>query len=169
MNSLKPKWDALATPIKILAIGLSLAIAVIVAVKVLPALVAAMGIGILLLVLFIPYWIPTIIAFARKHPSKLGILAVNFFFGWSFIGWVLSLVWALSNTARGATQSVIVQTTVNPMFVVGNTGTAAPMIPQVEVADALNGHHDNALTGKPEPGLYPSTTLPPVPAQDPNV
>lgn len=169
MNSLRSKWDDLATPIKILAIGLCLAVAIIVAIKILPALVAAMGIGLLLVVLFIPYWIPTIIAFVRRHPSKLAILAANFFFGWSFIGWVLSLVWALSSTARAAPQAVVVQTTVNPMFVVGNTGTAAPVLPQVAVADALNGHHDDALAGKPEQAPYPAATLPPVPVHYPDM
>jgi Superinfection immunity protein len=168
MNNVKTKWDTLATPLKILAIGLSIAIALIVAIKVLPALVAAMGIGLLLIVLFIPYWIPTIIAFVRKHPSKVAILALNFFFGWSFIGWVASLVWALSNTARATPQAVVVQTTVNPTFVVGNTLTAAPVLPQVEVADALNGHHDPVLTGKPEQVPYPAATIAPVAVQNPD-
>jgi hypothetical protein len=64
----------------------------------------------------------------------------------------------------------VVQTTVNPIFVVGNTGTAAPVLPQVDVADALNGYRDSALTGKA--GQVPYTgpnTLSPVPVQDANL
>lgn len=43
------------------------------------------------------YFIPTIIAFARGKSNKAAILALNFFLGWSLIGWVVSLVWALAN------------------------------------------------------------------------
>jgi hypothetical protein len=42
------------------------------------------------------YFIPTIIAFARNKTNKVAILALNTLLGWSFIGWVVSLVWALS-------------------------------------------------------------------------
>ena len=41
------------------------------------------------------YLLPSLIAFIRKCPSLLSIFALNLFLGWSFIGWVASLVWAL--------------------------------------------------------------------------
>lgn len=142
MNSLKVKWEDLATPLKAVVAGVGAIIAIVFVVKVLPALVAAMGLAALIAVLFIPYWIPTIVAFVRKHPSKAGILAVNFFFGWTFIGWVLSLAWALSdNTARGAATTVVVNTTVSPTFSVGNTEMAPAS--QYRVGDGLNGRQYN--------------------------
>ncbi|MFO0879974.1 MAG: superinfection immunity protein [Gemmataceae bacterium] len=42
------------------------------------------------------YAVPTLVAFLRDHHNKLAILAVNLFFGWSGVGWVLALVWALT-------------------------------------------------------------------------
>lgn len=50
----------------------------------------AMGIfGILL------YFLPTIVAFVRNHPQRWGIALLNFFLGWTFLGWIGSLVWAV--------------------------------------------------------------------------
>lgn len=51
------------------------------------------------------YFIPSFVAFNRKHQSKLAILALNIFLGWTFIGWVISLVWSLSGTT-GNTDSI---------------------------------------------------------------
>jgi hypothetical protein len=55
------------------------------------------------------YFLPAILAFQRNKSSKIAILALNFFLGWSLIGWVVSLVWALTNEQR----PVIVQQTFN--------------------------------------------------------
>ena len=57
--------------------------------------------GLLLFVVFLSvltffYFLPTIVAVSNKHPSIPGILLLNFFFGWSVLGWVISLVWAVS-------------------------------------------------------------------------
>lgn len=41
------------------------------------------------------YLIPTFVAFHREHERKLPIFAVNFFTGWSVVGWIACLVWAL--------------------------------------------------------------------------
>ena len=41
------------------------------------------------------YFLPTIIAFKKERDNKVSILALNLFLGWSLIGWVVSLVWAL--------------------------------------------------------------------------
>lgn len=49
-------------------------------------------IGVLIFGHFIPYYI----ASARNHPNKYPILAINFFLGWSIVGWVVALVWALT-------------------------------------------------------------------------
>jgi len=43
------------------------------------------------------YFIPTIVASKRKHPSTIAIGVFNFFLGWTFLGWVLALVWSLKN------------------------------------------------------------------------
>lgn len=58
-----------------------------------------------LLGLFVLYWLPTIIAIARRTHSALGVAALNFFLGWTGVGWFLALMWAL---AANPTQQVIV-------------------------------------------------------------
>ena len=42
------------------------------------------------------YFLPTIVASHRRHPSTIGIFILNLFLGWSLIGWVVGLVWACS-------------------------------------------------------------------------
>jgi uncharacterized protein YqhQ len=57
-------------------------------------------------VLFVMYWLPTIIAVLRRTPSALGVAAVNFLLGWTIIGWFVALIMALA--AMPATQRVTV-------------------------------------------------------------
>ena len=52
---------------------------------------------VLFFVLLFLYFLPAIIAFNRKHRNAGATLALNFFLGWTFVGWVASLVWALTN------------------------------------------------------------------------
>ena len=54
------------------------------------ALLLAFAIGLVV------YFLPTIIAFKRGKRNRGAILALNLFLGWSLLGWVVSLVWALS-------------------------------------------------------------------------
>jgi len=51
-----------------------------------------MAAGILCLLL---YFLPAIISFKREHEYRWAIFAINLFVGWSFIGWVVALVWAV--------------------------------------------------------------------------
>jgi len=48
----------------------------------------------IILLVWLIYFTPTIIAVVRKHHQPVGI--VNLFLGWTFIGWVVALVWSLS-------------------------------------------------------------------------
>lgn len=53
------------------------------------------------------YLIPVIVASNRNHKHADAILALNLMTGWTVIGWVASLVWALtapSATARTRSQ-----------------------------------------------------------------
>ncbi|WP_294243947.1 superinfection immunity protein [uncultured Chryseobacterium sp.] len=53
---------------------------------------------IVILVMCLPlYFIPTFIAFIRKKPNPGVIFALNLLLGWTFIGWIGALVWALLN------------------------------------------------------------------------
>lgn len=41
------------------------------------------------------YFLPIIVA-GRQHPNAAGIFVLNLFAGWTFIGWIVALVWACS-------------------------------------------------------------------------
>ncbi len=51
------------------------------------------------------YWLPTLIAIVRQTHSALGVAMLNFFLGWTVIGWIVALIWAL---AAGNNPHVIV-------------------------------------------------------------
>jgi hypothetical protein len=51
---------------------------------------------IVFLILLSLYFLPTIIALLRRQPNALAIFLLNFFLGWSFIGWVVALVWSVT-------------------------------------------------------------------------
>lgn len=78
------------------------------------------------------YFVPTIIAVRRKHKSTGGIVALNILAGWTFVGWLIALVWSLSSA-----QQVVVQQVVT-----------APGL-QYQVGDVVNGHRWNGQTWEP--------------------
>ena len=43
------------------------------------------------------YFLPTMIAVWRKHANSGAIACLNCFLGWTVLGWIGSLVWAVSN------------------------------------------------------------------------
>lgn len=43
------------------------------------------------------YFLPTWIAWGRNHFNVLPIFVLNLLLGWTFVGWVLALVWACTN------------------------------------------------------------------------
>jgi Superinfection immunity protein/Short C-terminal domain len=51
---------------------------------------------VLLVVGFLAYFLPTIIASRRSHPNGNGIALLNIFLGWTFIGWLVALIWSVS-------------------------------------------------------------------------
>jgi hypothetical protein len=56
---------------------------------------ATTGFILLGLILFF-YFLPAIIGLCNGHPHKAGIILLNFFLGWTLVGWVVALVWAVS-------------------------------------------------------------------------
>jgi hypothetical protein len=46
------------------------------------------------------YFIPTFVAFFRRHNNLLAIGALNLIFGSTGIGWGVALVWALTDNRR---------------------------------------------------------------------
>jgi hypothetical protein len=44
---------------------------------------------------FVLYFLPSILALARNKRDTISIFVLNFLLGWTAIGWVVALVWAL--------------------------------------------------------------------------
>lgn len=47
------------------------------------------------------YVLPSYLAFKRKHINKVAILIINILLGWTLIGYVLVLVWAIFGEGQG--------------------------------------------------------------------
>jgi Superinfection immunity protein len=54
----------------------------------------------LLPIALIPYFLPAILAERYKHPYQQGIFVINLFLGWSLLGWVGALAWAVCPPRR---------------------------------------------------------------------
>ncbi|MCS2152986.1 superinfection immunity protein [Scandinavium goeteborgense] len=53
-----------------------------------------------LAVLLVLYLIPSVIAYRRWHKNFKPILVLNIFLGWTFLGWLVCLVWSLSSNTQ---------------------------------------------------------------------
>ena len=53
----------------------------------------------LLLVIVALYFLPTIIASIRGKRNGCAIFVLNLLLGWTFVGWVIALVWSIAYEA----------------------------------------------------------------------
>ena len=51
------------------------------------------------------YFLPAIVAGFRNHPNTAGIIILNFFLGWTLVGWVVAMVWSVSSARHDRTSS----------------------------------------------------------------
>ena len=49
-----------------------------------------LGVGIILV-----YFLPTLVAVSRGHRNLLAVFVLNLFLGWTILGWIAALVWAV--------------------------------------------------------------------------
>jgi hypothetical protein len=73
---------------------------------ILGTVIADAGGGVLLVVVAL-YFLPTIIAAARKVPSVGSVVVINVLLGWTLIGWVVALAMAARSPAVRAADSVV--------------------------------------------------------------
>ena len=62
-------------------------------VQFIPIILVVLLLALLILAL---YFTPTIIAVKRNHLQKTAIILINVLLGWSFIGWVIALIWSVT-------------------------------------------------------------------------
>jgi Superinfection immunity protein len=58
--------------------------------------------GVLLLVVAVVYFVPTIIAYSRGHHQRAAICVTNVFLGWSGLGWIAALIWSATAVVQQA-------------------------------------------------------------------
>lgn len=56
-------------------------------------------------VLQLAYMAPTIVACHRNHPKSTALTALNYLGGWTVIGWIGGMVWALADKGPPITAS----------------------------------------------------------------
>ena len=56
----------------------------------------------LLLLGVIIYFLPLFVALGGKHRNAVAIFLLNLFLGWSLIGWLAALVWAVAGAENKA-------------------------------------------------------------------
>jgi hypothetical protein len=80
------------------------------------------GILLISVVGFCLYFLPAIIG--RNHSSSGGILMLNLFLGWTFIGWVGALVWACSASTQ-------------PVIITNNAAPSSPPTINIDILEKL--------------------------------
>jgi len=50
---------------------------------------------VMLLISFGIYFLPSFVANSNKHKNLTGIILLNLLLGWTFLGWVIALVWSV--------------------------------------------------------------------------
>lgn len=60
----------------------------------------AIGSLVVLAAVLSAYFFPAIVAAVRSHHNTASIVVVNFFFGWTLIGWVVALAMSVSRVDR---------------------------------------------------------------------
>ena len=50
------------------------------------------------------YFLPDWVAQSRGHPQRGSIFILNLFLGWTFLGWVVALIWANSYIEKNKRQ-----------------------------------------------------------------
>ena len=69
-----------------------------------------LSVGILILI-SVTYFLPSVIALLRSKSNTFAIILLNIFLGWTFVGWVVALVWSV--TSDNKSQTVVINNSTN--------------------------------------------------------
>jgi hypothetical protein len=89
------------------------------------ALGTLVGIAFSLALLFLP----TLVAKSRNHPNTLPIFLINLFLGWTFIGWVVALVWACTRPAAPVLYAPVYPVAIAPPPPPAGANSAVSILP----------------------------------------
>lgn len=78
------------------------------------------------------YFFPTVEALIRKSPDTLAIGVLNFFLGWTLVGWVVALVWSVRTSETATPKPSIPYASAKPSLTTTSHPPAyTPMLPDV--------------------------------------
>ena len=66
------------------------------AIKVFMTIISIIVVIAMFIISILIYFLPSTLAYRKQHSNKTAILILNLFLGWTLIGWVGALVWAVS-------------------------------------------------------------------------
>ena len=106
--------------------------------------------GLVIIVIFAIalYFIPSIIALSKRRDNTGAIFILNLFLGWSFIGWIVALVWAVTNKTN---QQIIINSNI-PSAEINNTN-------HLDQLEKLKKLYDNQVITKEEYDLQKAKLL----------
>jgi ABC-type transport system involved in cytochrome c biogenesis permease component len=52
------------------------------------------------IIILLVYFMPTVIALLSKKKNTLAILTLNLLLGWTVLGWIIALVWAVTKDSN---------------------------------------------------------------------
>ena len=74
-------------------------------------------------------FLPTLVARSRNHPNTLPIFLVNLFFGWTFVGWMVALIWASTRPANPLLYAPVYPTVMAPSHQPAVAKSAVSILP----------------------------------------
>ena len=58
-----------------------------------------------MMAIFCIYFLPSLVANNKENAN--GVYILNLFFGWTFLGWVLALIWAVSSKEKEGKSNLV--------------------------------------------------------------
>lgn len=75
-------------------------------------IISTFSLLIVILLFGLLYFIPSIVAILNKKNNSAAIIILNLLLGWTFIGWVIAIVWAFTQDTN--TKDIIISHNSNP-------------------------------------------------------
>lgn len=88
-----------------------------------------------IIVFLLIYFFPSIIAFSRSKSNTTAIFMLNLFLGWSFIGWVVALIWAVSKDRES--QQIIVNNNAHSEYRIVTPAFIQPIPESIQSNDGM--------------------------------
>lgn len=84
---------------------------------------------------------PSIVSVRRNHKDITYIILVNIVFGWTFLGWIICLFWALNR--YNSSESIVFNNNIyaNPATQTSHPQSFVNNLPQLEISNT-NAHKD---------------------------